>query len=209
MIDPDVAVTFFFASVLLGLAPGPDNLFVLTQSAIHGRRAGFVVVLGLCTGLLVHTTAVALGVAALIQASSHAFTLLKLAGAGYLLWLAWKAFRASGESIELAEGRSLTLPQLYRRGIFMNVTNPKVSIFFLAFLPQFVTISDIPAAWQIVILGALFIVATLLVFGMISWLAGSLGERLGRSQAAQRILNRVAGTVFLLLAARLLVSARG
>ncbi|MCB1761206.1 MAG: LysE family translocator [Gammaproteobacteria bacterium] len=209
MIDPDVAVTFFFASVLLGLAPGPDNLFVLTQSAIHGRRAGFVVVLGLCTGLLVHTTAVALGVAALIQASSHAFTLLKLAGAGYLLWLAWKAFRASGESIELAEGRSLTLPQLYRRGIFMNVTNPKVSIFFLAFLPQFVTISDIPAVWQIVILGALFIVATLLVFGMISWLAGSLGERLGRSQAAQRILNRVAGTVFLLLAARLLVSARG
>jgi threonine/homoserine/homoserine lactone efflux protein len=208
MIDLDVAVTFFFASVLLGLAPGPDNLFVLTQSAIHGRRSGIVVVLGLCTGLLLHTTAVALGVAALLQASSQAFTLLKLAGAGYLLWLAWQAFRASGSRLRLGNGPSLALSQLYRRGIFMNVTNPKVSIFFLAFLPQFVTPSETPAVLQIVLLGALFIFATLLVFGAISWLAGSLGEKLGRSQRAQRILNRIAGTVFLLLAARLLVSER-
>jgi threonine/homoserine/homoserine lactone efflux protein len=108
----------------------------------------------------------------------------------------------------LGNGPSLALSQLYRRGIFMNVTNPKVSIFFLAFLPQFVTPSETPALLQIVLLGALFIFATLLVFGAISWLAGSLGEKLGRSQRAQRTLNRIAGTVFLLLAARLLVSER-
>jgi threonine/homoserine/homoserine lactone efflux protein len=99
MIEPASLAVFFAAALLLGISPGPDNLFVLAQSLIGGRRAGFMITLGLCTGLLVHTTAVALGVAAVIKTSSVAFLALKMAGAGYLLYLAWRAFRAGGSTV--------------------------------------------------------------------------------------------------------------
>lgn len=144
MIGVDAAVPFFFASVLLGLAPGPDNIFVLAQSSIYGRKAGISVVFGLCTGLLVHTAAVALGIAAVLQTSATAFTALKLAGALYLLWLAWQAFRARGRSLTVSRESRRTLWQLYRRGIVMNVTNPKVSIFFLRFCPNLLTRKQAP-----------------------------------------------------------------
>jgi len=199
----DVTLPFFFASVLLGLAPGPDNIFVLTQSSIYGRKYGFSVVLGLCTGLIAHTAAVALGIAALLQSSAYAFTLLKLAGACYLLWLSWQAFMAPSHSLIVSNENRRTLWLLYRRGIFMNLTNPKVSIFFLAFLPQFIVPENGSVIVQTFLLGGLFILATLLVFGSISQIAGSLGEKLGQSEHAQKLLNRIAGTVFLLLAVRL------
>ena len=203
MIGLEAVVPFFVASVLLGLAPGPDNLFVLAQSALYGKSAGFAVVCGLCTGLMVHTAAVAFGIAAFLQTSAYAFTVLKLVGAGYLAWLAWQAFRATSKSIGLNKQNRRTLWQLYRRGILMNVTNPKVSIFFLAFLPQFIDPAKGQVALQIVSLGGLFIVATVMVFGAISFIAGSLGQRVGQSDRVQRTLNRIAGTVFLLLAVRL------
>ena len=136
MFSPEVLVVFFTASVLLGLAPGPDNIFVLTQSALHGRFAGFVVVLGLCTGLMVHTVAVAVGVAAVFQTSALAFTVLKAVGAAYLLYLAWQAFRAGTATLKGRGNGETGLLRLYGRGIVMNVTNPKVAIFFLAFLPS-------------------------------------------------------------------------
>lgn len=195
--------SFFAASVLLGMAPGPDNIFVLTQSALRGRAAGLLVTLGLCTGLLVHTSAVALGVAAIFQASATAFAALKLAGAAYLLYLAWQAFRASAGGVRLADTPALGPWQLYRRGIVMNVTNPKVSIFFLAFLPQFVDPAGAGVRAQLFLLGGVFIVATLLVFGVIALLAGSLGGWLLRSPRAERIMNWVAGTVFAALAIKL------
>lgn len=203
------ALTSFFAlSVLLGMAPGPDNIFVLTQSALRGRSAGFVVTLGLCTGLIVHTAAVALGVAAIFQASAAAFTALKLAGAGYLLYLAWQAFRASAAGIRIGSAGTLGRAQLYRRGILMNVTNPKVSIFFLAFLPQFADPARGSVALQIAVLGGVFIVATLLVFGAIALLAGAIGRRLTQSAKAERVMNRIAGTVFGLLALKLATAQR-
>jgi len=208
MIGVEAAITFFFASLLLGVAPGPDNIFVLTQASIHGKKAGFSVVFGLCTGLIVHTSAVAFGVAAVLQTSAYAFTALKLAGALYLLWLSWQAFRATKQQLTPDRRNSLSSWQLYRRGILMNVTNPKVSIFFLAFLPQFVNPQQGQVALQIISLGALFILATLLVFGSISLLAGWLGEKFGKSERTQKILNRVAGTVFLLLAVRLAMAER-
>ena len=209
MLGPDTAGVFFLASVLLGLAPGPDNLYVLTQSAIHGHRAGLLVVLGLCTGLLVHTAAVALGVAALFHTSALAFNLLKWLGGAYLLYLAWQAFRASSAA---APGRDrvprLGPARLYRRGVLMNVTNPKVSLFFLAFLPQFTDPALGSLVLQTVQLGGLFIVATLLVFGGISLLAGTLGDWLGRSPRAMRMMNRATGVILALLALRLLVEER-
>ncbi len=203
MIPMETLAAFFMASVLLGLAPGPDNIFVLTQSALRGKIAGLLVTLGLCTGLVVHTTAVAFGVAAVFQASALAFTVLKLGGAVYLLYLAWHAFRASAERIAAGRENEPSYPKLYRRGIIMNVTNPKVSIFFLAFLPQFADPDRGSLTLQMLLLGGVFIVSTILVFGSIALLAGSIGQWLNRSPKTQVIMNRMAGVVFVGLALKL------
>ncbi len=208
MIPLESLAVFFTASLLLALAPGPDNIFVLTQSALRGAFAGFVITLGLCTGLLVHTSLVAFGVAAIFKTSALAFTILKYVGAGYLLYMAWKAFRSSPADLDadVRDGRSLRL--LYRRGIIMNITNPKVSIFFLAFLPQFADPSRGAIIWQISLLGLVFIFAAILVFGMVCILAGAIGEQLRRSPRTQNIINRVAGLVLVGLALKLATSQR-
>ena len=208
MIPLEALIAFFIASVLLALAPGPDNIFVLTQSALHGKLSGLLVTLGLCTGLIVHTTAVAFGVAVIFQASALAFTALKLCGAGYLLYLAWGAWRAGAEKINSGSGVGLSLGKLYRRGIIMNVTNPKVSIFFLAFLPQFADPARGSLTLQMVLLGGVFIIATILVFGSIALLAGTLGGLLARNDKAQIVMNRVASLVFVGLALKLATTQR-
>ncbi|MCP5083305.1 MAG: LysE family translocator [Alphaproteobacteria bacterium] len=208
MISLEVLAVFFSVSVALGLAPGPDNIFVLTQSALYGRLAGFVVTLGLCTGLMVHTTAVAVGVAALFQASALAFTVLKAVGAAYLLYLAWQAFRSGTSSLPDDANSGVSLRRLFGRGIVMNVTNPKVAIFFLAFLPQFADPVQGSLTLQLFILGGVFMLATLVVFGAVAWGAGFLGAWLKRSPRAQTIMNRVAGTVFVGLAFRLATAER-
>jgi len=205
---PDTAILFFSASIALALAPGPDNLFVLTQSALFGRRAGLLVTVGLCTGLLVHTSAVALGIAVIFQTSALAFNALKVAGALYLLYLAWQAFRAGAATLNATESAAVSSRKLYLRGIVMNLTNPKVAIFFLAFLPQFADPAVGPVAVQVVVLGGLFIVATLLVFGAIAFFGGLLASWLSGSDTAQIIMNRIAGLVFVGLALRLLASER-
>lgn len=208
MIPLDVLGTYFLACLVLAIAPGPDNLFVLTQSALQGRKAGLLVVTGLCTGLLFHTTAVALGVAVIFKTSELAFTLLKVAGAVYLLYLAWGAFKSGATTIEGKSNPVLNSGQLYRRGIFMNVTNPKVSIFFLAFLPQFASPARGSLGWQMLELGSVFILSAILVFGAIALAAGSLGEWLNRSSRVQRMINWLAGTVFIGLAVKLLLTER-
>ena len=208
MLAAETICAFFIASVLLAFAPGPDNIFVLTQSALQGKLSGLMVVFGLCTGLLVHTGAVAFGVTVIFQASALAFTFLKFIGGGYLLYLAWHAFRASPEKINMHGRQEKAVGILYRRGIIMNLTNPKVSIFFLAFLPQFTDPQRGPISLQMVVLGGIFIFATILVFGSIALIGGVLGDWLNRSERAQRTMNRIAGTVFIGLALKLVTVER-
>jgi threonine/homoserine/homoserine lactone efflux protein len=208
MLTYQISLTFFGVAIVLALSPGPDNLFVLMQSALWGRRAGVVVVLGLCTGLIAHTAAVAIGLAALFAASATAFTVIKLLGAAYLVYLAWAAFSAGvGASAGRPPPRQ-TAWQLYRRGVIMNLTNPKVSIFFLAFLPQFTSPARGSLTLQTLALGALFMLATLLVFGGIAFFSGVFGEKIQRSARAQRWLNRAAGAIFLGLAVKLTLTQR-
>ena len=209
----ETLITFFGVSLLLGLTPGPDNLFVLVQSAQRGWRAGMAVVLGLCVGLVVHTAAVALGLAAVFAASAMAFTALKWCGAAYLAYLAWGALRApaavaSGAAPAAAAGTAPSARRMVVRGMVMNLTNPKVLVFFLAFLPQFADPALGPVAWQLMLLGVVFLVATLLVFGAIACFTGAFGALLQRSARAQTVLNRVAGLVFLGLAVRLATAER-
>ena len=204
LIPINILAVFFSASILLALAPGPDNIFVLTQSAIRGRLAGWVITLGLCTGLIGHTLLVSSGVAVIFKASPVAFTSLKLAGGIYLLYLAFLAFRESATKLIPFENGGASLFQLYRRGIIMNMTNPKVSIFFLSFLPQFADPERGPLMLQIVILGFVFMISGLLVFGMISLFAGYLGSRLQQLPKTQNIMNRIAATVYVTLAVKLI-----
>ena len=129
----EVYAVFIFTSALLALAPGPDNIFVLTQSALYGKRSGILITLGLCTGLVFHTCLVAFGVATIMQTSDWALSALKIIGAIYLVYLAWQILNSQTQELS-GKGVVLSDANLYLRGIVMNVTNPKVSIFFLAFL---------------------------------------------------------------------------
>jgi threonine/homoserine/homoserine lactone efflux protein len=208
MIALEPLTTFITASILLALAPGTDNLFVLTQSALYGRKAGILITLGLCTGLIAHTTAVALGVTAIFQTLPLAFTLLKTIGAMYLLYLAWQAFFSITTKINNTEEPQLSNLALYQRGIIMNITNPKVGLFFLAFIPQFLSLHQGLMMTQTFIFGAVFILITLVVFSSITILSATLASRLKHSQRAQIYLNRTAGIVLAGLAVRLLLPGK-
>lgn len=206
MFEGATLLSFIAASTLLCLAPGPDNIFVLTQSAINGRRAGLFVTLGICSGLIVHTIAVALGLAAIFQVSALAFTLLKLVGVAYLLYLAWGAFKSANAEIPMGKESRCNGKSLFKKGAIMNMTNPKVAIFFLAFLPQFVPANQPGIALHLLALGLIFIAVAGMVFGAIAIMSGSLGPYLNKHPSSQKILNRIAGSVFVLMALRLLNS---
>ena len=208
MIDNTVLLAFFTTSVILALSPGPDNLFVMAQSARTGRIAGLFVTLGLATGLIGHTVAVAFGLAAIIRASTLAFTILKFIGAAYLLYLALQAFRAGVATVKKEDVPAFSPGNLYRRGILMNLTNPKVSLFFMAFLPQFADPRRGSMMLQFFQLGGIFIMATIFVFGLISFIAGGVGEKFSSSPLAQKIVNRIASAVFVGLALKLALSER-
>jgi threonine/homoserine/homoserine lactone efflux protein len=208
MFDINTLITFITASTVLAFAPGPDNIFVLTQSIVSGKSAGIKITLGLCTGLIVHTSIVTFGVAAIFQTSLLAFNILKYIGAGYLLFLSWKAFKASSSDIKINKNNKLSSWQLFRRGIIMNVTNPKVSIFFMAFLPQFANPSRGSITIQLLLLGFMFIIVTFVVFGLISQLAGIIGKWLMKTKKAERILNILAGSIFAGLAIKLAITER-
>lgn len=208
MFDIDTIVIFCTASILLGFAPGPDNIFVLTQSIMYGKKAGLFVTFGLATGLIVHTTVVAFGLAAIFQTSVLAFNILKYLGVLYLLYLAWKAFKDNKRDINKEEVLEISSLDLYKRGIIMNITNPKVSIFFMAFLPQFTNHSNGSLTIQFILLGLVFILTTLFVFGFISFIAGVVGEYILNSKKFERILNYTAGSVFVGLALKLALTEK-
>lgn len=197
MVSNEVLIAIFTASFILALVPGPDNLFLLTQSALEGPIAGLSLTMGLLTGIMCHTAAVIFGVTVIITTSAIAFTALKIFGVCYLLYLAWGAFRTKGAKISKAESKPRGNFRLYRRGIIMNISNPKIAVFFLAFFPQFIDPSLGHIARQTLELAAAFIAAFLIVFIAIAYLAGTLGDFLRKSEKAQAYLNRAAGIIFI------------
>ncbi|MBO9413154.1 MULTISPECIES: LysE family translocator [unclassified Ruegeria] len=208
MIPVDVVILFMSVAIALAAVPGPDNIFVLTQSALYGRMSGLIVTLGLASGLIVHTTAAAFGVAVLFQTSQAAFAMLKYAGAGYLVYLAWKAFTATETRLDSADAPRIATRKLFLRGLIMNIANPKVTIFMLAFLPQFVDPNNGPIIGQFYQLGALMFLATVVVFGAVALAAGTLGGLLRGSPGVQMWLNRISGVIFVALALKLATAER-
>jgi threonine/homoserine/homoserine lactone efflux protein len=169
----EVIWKFALATLLLALSPGPDNIFVLTQSVARGAKYGIAIASGLITGCIVHTSIVALGFAVVIRDNAWLLYGIKIAGALYLLYLAYKIFK-SDASIEFGNenASSQSLWKLYKIGITMNLLNPKVTLFFLALLPQFIIKSTIPEWLQIYMLGGVFMLVSLLTFYAIALLAG-------------------------------------
>lgn len=205
LLEPHIALSFLAAAVLLTLAPGPDNLLVLALGMARGSRAGVAFGLGCALGCLNHTLLAALGVSALIAASPLLFNLLRWLGAAYLIWLGLQTLRSSGAALLRPDAGDEASPwRLFRRGLLANALNPKVVLFFLAFLPQFVS-AGLPASYQIVQLGLLFTVQGALIFSLIGASAGRLGASLQRHPRWALWLDRLAGLVFIGLGLRLLL----
>lgn len=203
-LDPQLFLAFLVAAWVLILTPGPDMLFALGQTLSGGPRRGWAATLGIVTGAMLHIVLAASGVAALIAASPALFDVLRIAGALYLLWLAQGALRAAWRGgAQMQPGRPTRAA--FRDGLVTNLTNPKVALFFLAFLPQFVDPGRAPAWLQMAILGPLVPFMSLPVFALIIHGADRAAERLS---ACARWLDGVAGLLFLALGLRLLLGGR-
>jgi len=198
---------YLFACMALTIAPGPDNIFVITQGLARGRKAAIITALGMCSGITVHTTAAALGISAIFYSSAAAFNLVKYAGAIYLLYLAWKALR-SNSSLKLSAEKSLPATALFRRGFIMNILNPKVALFFLAFLPQFVAPASGRVPLQMLLLGVIFMLQAVMIFSTIGWFSGTLGRLIAAKPHSARYFDWLTAGVFALLGVRLALAER-
>ena len=205
--DGTTFLYFLTASILLTLAPGPDILYLLTKSLASGAKFGITLAAGLVSGIIFHTFLVMVGVAALIQSSPFALTALKIFGAAYLFFLAFNAFKSARRGAEISIKKSdsaSALGELYRRGVLMNVLNPKVLLFFLAFLPQFVNLSDDSASLQIIFLGVTFAVQAFVIFSAVAIFAGRLRKLILKKKNLGQILGYTEAAVLAVIAAGLL-----
>ena len=198
---PDIGL-FLIASALLALAPGPDIVYVLTRGIAQGRRAGFAAALGFATGVIFHTALAALGIAALIRSSEFAFSLVRYAGAAYLVYLGIRTLMSRCAFQLGKDGTSIALWTVYRQSVIGNALNPKVTLFFLSFLPQFINVNAGHIEMQMVLLGALFMLQTALIFGAIAFFSGGIGDRLRTNSSIANRLNVFAGVVFIALGIR-------
>lgn len=193
----EVLVTFVSAVSLLAISPGPDNIFVLMQSVVHGRKFGLATVAGLMTGCIIHTTLVAFGVSAIIKENQSIFLGIKILGAAYLLYLAFKVLQSSGNiHMDSQNVKRKTPAQLFRIGFMMNVLNPKVTIFFLALFPGFLFSDTLSEVIQFYVLGGLFILTSFVIFSSIALLGGSISERIQQNQNIGVVLKWLQVFVF-------------
>jgi threonine/homoserine/homoserine lactone efflux protein len=206
--DSSDLLVFLVATLALNLTPGPDMLYVIARSVGQGRTAGIVSALGIGAGIFVHIFAVALGLATLLVSLPLGFEVIKYAGAAYLLYLGIRILVS--KETEVMEGRVKrdSLPRIFQQGVITNVLNPKVALFFLAFLPQFVDEARGPIGWQVVALGLLFNISGTLVNMGVALLAGSIGNRLKGRPVFARVQKWLTGGIFIGLAVRLALLER-
>lgn len=202
----ETLLSFAFATLLLAISPGPDNIFVLTQSVARGSKYGIAIASGLITGCIVHTSIVALGFAVIIRNNEWLLYSIKIAGAIYLLYLAYKIFKSDAR-IEFGNSKASTqsLWKLYKIAITMNLLNPKVTLFFLALLPQFVIANSFPDWIQIYMLGAVFMLVSLLVFYTIALLAGKAASFIKSSKWFAPAMKWLQIVVFVGIAVAILI----
>ena len=193
--------SFALATSMLALSPGPDNIFVLTESIVNGIKYGLATVFGLISGCLIHTTLLAFGVSAIIKESESVYLTIKIFGAIYLLYLAYKVYK-SDDNIELSQNnipKKSTL-QLFKQGFIMNVLNPKVTIFFLAFFPGFLFSDQLSTVIQFYVLGLIFMLVSLVIFSGIAILSGKISEKIKLNNKIGFYLKWMQVIVFTLIA---------
>ena len=202
MPDTPQLLMFIAAGWLLNLTPGPDVLYIVTNALRSGVRAGVVAALGIVSGCFVHVFAAALGVGALLATSAAAFTALKWIGAAYLMWIGVKLlFAKGGSSIVPGDAAHTKVPadfvRIYLRGFLTNVLNPKVALFFLAFVPQFIAPGTPDKVTAFLLLGLLFNLNSLPINFGYAWLAGWASNRVGAVQRTMHWMDRAAGAMFI------------
>jgi threonine/homoserine/homoserine lactone efflux protein len=200
-------LSFLVAALLLNLAPGPDMMYVLGRSVGQGRRAGIVSALGIFVGCLFHICAAALGLAALLRSSPLLFHFVRLAGAGYLVYLGINLLLHAKKSLEGVAVQQDDVRRIFLQGVITNVLNPKVAIFFVAFLPQFVNPQG-SLFLQILVMGLIFDVGGTVVNLGVAVASGGLGDRLSRSQKLVAWQRRLTGALFVGLGLRLGLAGR-
>lgn len=203
MIEPTRFLLFIGVSWALILAPGPDMLYVITRGIAHGRRAGILSAIGVVCGILVHTTAAALGLTLILQTSAFAFLLVKYIGAAYLIYLGIKSWRDKSTLSLQTPLPSVTSSAVFWQGVLSNVLNPKIAIFFLAFLPQFVEKGTSSVAWQMIFLGVTFACFGLCFLLVVGYFSGTIGRWLTHRRQYTQFLQRLAGGILIGLGIRL------
>jgi threonine/homoserine/homoserine lactone efflux protein len=207
MPEPSTLLLFLVAAMVLFVVPGPVVIYVLTRSATQGTRAGLVSVAGVHAGSLVHVAAAVAGLSAIVATSATAFTVVKLLGAAYLVYLGVRTLIGAGESVGAGgDGRRRSLSRVFWQGALVNVLNPKTAVFFLAFVPQFVDPAVGSTTTQIVVLGALFVLAGMLSDGTYAVVGGTLGHRVLAKPAVAGAQRWVAGSIYIGLGAAAAVS---
>jgi threonine/homoserine/homoserine lactone efflux protein len=200
---------FIVSSLAVIVAPGPDNVYVLTRGVTQGREVALASAWGMCSGLLFHTTLAAVGLSAILARSVVAFSVVKYAGAIYLVYLGVRALLSKEEFAPAAEeAPTARLGSFFLRGLTMNLLNPKVAVFFLAFLPQFASPAADGAALRLMALGLIFALLSVLVFSAIALFSGILGDRLSRNPRYANVLRWLTGCVLIGLGVRLALSGR-
>lgn len=207
--DYNLLFGFMTAVAALAISPGPDNIYVLMQSVVNGRSYGLATVAGLISGCLVHTTLVAFGVSVIIKENDSLFFAIKLLGAMYLLYLAYIVFK-SDSKLSLSDGKvpKKSLSQLFKQGFIMNVLNPKVSMFFLAFFPGFLFSDTMGIVVQFYVLGLLFMLVSFIIFSLIAILSGFIANYLKSHKNAGKVLKWLQIIVFVGIAVFLLISEK-
>lgn len=206
MLSPEQFLGFLTAAILITLSPGPDNMMVLGVGIAKGRVRGIAFGLGCALGCLNHTLLAVIGVSALVAASPTAFTALKIVGGLYLVWMGVQALRSHGGARTALDVPDEPARRLFFKGLLANAINPKVVLFFLSFLPQFVVPARGDANWQIAWLGGVFTLQAALLFGLLGYFSGAVGQWLNRTPRAGLWLDRIAGAIFVGLGLRLMVA---
>lgn len=208
MPDSGSLLLFMAATIALNLTPGPDMLYVIARSTGEGVRSGVVSALGISGGTLFHLAAVTLGLATLLETVPLAFDAVRYAGAAYLVYLGVKTVGGTGAGHARPVERT-SLYRVFRQGIVTNVLNPKVALFFAAFLPQFARPENGSVVAQLILLGLLFNLSGTIVNLLVALSAGYAGSRFRRAEASTPMFHRATGTIFILLGLRLALERRG
>lgn len=204
--NTELLISFVLATATLAITPGPDNIFVLIQSMTYGKKQGMAIVCGLISGCIIHTTLVAFGLSSFIKSNAQLLFVLKLLGAGYMLYLAYCVFKSTDVINTKTQTESKSVGALFKQGFIMNVINPKVSIFFMAFFPAFLFSETQSLVVQFYTLGFLFMSTSFLVFSTLVFFSSSLGFALKSGRRFGTVFKWAQITVFLGIALFILIT---